>query len=676
MSHETSGQVIAFYSYKGGTGRSMALANVACLLAQRQVGVKGVLMVDWDLEAPGLHRFFHDRLKGRSVEADDQDRELDQHPGLIDLFWEVDTATRSSDGASEEQIEEIGSTLLDTKNFERFILKTHIPSLYLLKAGRFDEKYSSRVNTFQWEAFYNRAPWLFRSFAERLTERYQYVLIDSRTGLTDISGICTMLMPEKLVVVFTPNRQSLSGVQDLIRRATNYRRQSDDLRPLVVFPLPSRIETGEPTLRDYWRFGNPKQGIKGYQPLFEELFKEVYKLPRCELNTYFDEVQIQHVPSYAYGEEVAVLVEQRGDSLSLTRAYERFTECMATLVGPWENPDQLKAQTLAEQLNKGAEKVFARMTPEEQAVAQRVFTRLVRLAQPEEGGEDTALRVKVSDLGSLARPVVQELLSTGLLERGQDDKTGEETVQAHEALIRGWRRLRRWIEEDQEFLLWRQQLRTAIAEWVQTRRDEGNLLRGAPLAKAEGWLQKRQADLNQEEQEYIHASLKLRARELAEHKRRPQLVIMTSTIGLLVVLIVTSYVWMQRTVARESALTKEETPIERMAIGLQQDVETFLVKMEDAAGTTAGGYAYNKAFYRQTQVALSSMRVGTEAIPKNELTVEQINEIEKNIEHLRLLHEKRGNAGLTKTLVDPIRTAINTDFTMILTLELAKKRAY
>jgi hypothetical protein len=40
------------------------------------------------------------------------------------------------------------------------------------------------------------------------------VLIDSRTGLTDIRGICTMLMPEKLVVVFTPNRQSLTGVID------------------------------------------------------------------------------------------------------------------------------------------------------------------------------------------------------------------------------------------------------------------------------------------------------------------------------------------------------------------------------------------------------------------------------------------------------------------------------
>lgn len=48
--------IITFYSYKGGTGRSMSLANTAWILASN--GCR-VLVVDWDLEAPGLHRFFH-----------------------------------------------------------------------------------------------------------------------------------------------------------------------------------------------------------------------------------------------------------------------------------------------------------------------------------------------------------------------------------------------------------------------------------------------------------------------------------------------------------------------------------------------------------------------------------------------------------------------------------------
>ena len=48
-------QIITFYSYKGGVGRSMALANVATLLSKWG---KRVLMIDWDLEAPGLENFF------------------------------------------------------------------------------------------------------------------------------------------------------------------------------------------------------------------------------------------------------------------------------------------------------------------------------------------------------------------------------------------------------------------------------------------------------------------------------------------------------------------------------------------------------------------------------------------------------------------------------------------
>ena len=48
-----SGKIITFYSYKGGTGRTMLLANVAWILATNG---KRVLVVDWDLEAPGAHR--------------------------------------------------------------------------------------------------------------------------------------------------------------------------------------------------------------------------------------------------------------------------------------------------------------------------------------------------------------------------------------------------------------------------------------------------------------------------------------------------------------------------------------------------------------------------------------------------------------------------------------------
>jgi Mrp family chromosome partitioning ATPase len=57
-------RVVTFYSYKGGTGRSMALANVAWILASAG---NRVLAIDWDLEAPGLHRYFHPFLRDKEL---------------------------------------------------------------------------------------------------------------------------------------------------------------------------------------------------------------------------------------------------------------------------------------------------------------------------------------------------------------------------------------------------------------------------------------------------------------------------------------------------------------------------------------------------------------------------------------------------------------------------------
>ena len=60
------GKIVTFYSYKGGTGRTMALANVAWILASS--GLK-VLVVDWDLESPGLHKYFQPFLDPAKITA-------------------------------------------------------------------------------------------------------------------------------------------------------------------------------------------------------------------------------------------------------------------------------------------------------------------------------------------------------------------------------------------------------------------------------------------------------------------------------------------------------------------------------------------------------------------------------------------------------------------------------
>ena len=63
-------QIITFYSFKGGAGRTMAVANIAWLLA---AAGRRVLAVDWDLESPGLHRYLRPFLLNKELDADDSE---------------------------------------------------------------------------------------------------------------------------------------------------------------------------------------------------------------------------------------------------------------------------------------------------------------------------------------------------------------------------------------------------------------------------------------------------------------------------------------------------------------------------------------------------------------------------------------------------------------------------
>jgi hypothetical protein len=81
--------------------------------------------------------------------------------------------------------------------------------------------------------------------------------------------------------------------------------------------------------------------------------------------------------------------------------------------------------------------------------------------------------------------------------------------------VRRWPRLRQWLEEDREILVWRQRLGFIVQKWQQTGRDDGFLLRGSLLDEARLWLSRRSNDLTPAEKEFINASLSLQHRERA-----------------------------------------------------------------------------------------------------------------------------------------------------------------
>src|SRR5437868_3905150 len=203
---DRKGKVITFYSYKGGAGRSMALANTACLLSRRPEVTRGVLTVDWDLEAPGLHYYFPNTRPSITSPG-----EFAARGGVLEFFEQLNQRVQdshSANGLTDEYAEGIVSEL----RLRDFALNTSVARVSLLPAGQFTNKYSDRVNSFDWRSLFARAPHIFRVVADYLANIYDYVLIDSRTGLNDTSNICTALIPDQIVLVFTPSKQNLDGL--------------------------------------------------------------------------------------------------------------------------------------------------------------------------------------------------------------------------------------------------------------------------------------------------------------------------------------------------------------------------------------------------------------------------------------------------------------------------------
>jgi hypothetical protein len=315
------GEIITFYSYKGGTGRSMAVANVACLLSKRLARTaQRVLVMDWDLEAPGLHRFF-------SAKSDLPD--FQSRPGVINYFDDLRRQFRVNPETYEAVSAPNGWEVLEKlAPIDAYCIPDVVQGVDFMRAGNFGPEYPKLVGSFNWIEFFTKYGAVIRTFRELLARRFAFTLVDSRTGLTDVSGICTTLLPEKLVGVFTPNRQSLSGLCDLVKEALEYRRRSeDDFRPLSVFPLPSRVENAEKDLREQWR--------KDYQSQFENLFRTALEISNCNLTQYFDDVLLPHVSYFAYGENIAIL-QERPDAISLSAAYRRFFDRLMNSSYAWE----------------------------------------------------------------------------------------------------------------------------------------------------------------------------------------------------------------------------------------------------------------------------------------------------------------------------------------------------
>ncbi|GAH46891.1 unnamed protein product, partial [marine sediment metagenome] len=93
---------------------------------------------------------------------------------------------------------------------------------------------------------------------------------------------------------------------------------------------------------------------------------------------------------------------------------------------------------------------------------------------------------------------------------------------AHEALIRGWPKLRLWIDSDRQSLLVNRRLSDASVEWDDSARNDSYLYVGVRLAEAEEWSLTHADVLNPLEQEFLRESIELRNKKTAAELRQKQ----------------------------------------------------------------------------------------------------------------------------------------------------------
>jgi hypothetical protein len=171
-----------------------------------------------------------------------------------------------------------------------------------MSSGKVDQYYSNRVQRFNWTDFFleNRGGDFFENFREKLKEEYDYVFIDSRTGYADTSGICTYLLPDVLVLLFSSNEQSVQGTIDVAEKAEIGRQKLPfDRMPLTIFPIPARIDKTEEYLES-----------KKWNEKFAISFSKYYTnwLPKSITpERILEEITIPYVAFYSFGEKLPVI---------------------------------------------------------------------------------------------------------------------------------------------------------------------------------------------------------------------------------------------------------------------------------------------------------------------------------------------------------------------------------
>ncbi|WP_024548191.1 tyrosine-protein kinase family protein [Siccibacter turicensis] len=180
--------VVTFFSYKGGVGRTTSLALTATYLARQG---KNVFVIDCDFEAPGLINFFNsaqtDNCKGGIIEYLN-DKSFDESSSLNDYIYNIE---KSYAGSGTINLMSAGNLMHNSDDLLS----------YLEGLAKLDLQGDRLTHTF--EKLVNEINHQFKP---------DVILIDSRTGFNNTFGALAQIS-KNVVVLAGDDAQNQPGIE-------------------------------------------------------------------------------------------------------------------------------------------------------------------------------------------------------------------------------------------------------------------------------------------------------------------------------------------------------------------------------------------------------------------------------------------------------------------------------
>ena len=195
-------KIITFYSYKGGVGRTTALVATALQLVRNG---KIIVLVDFDLEAPGLATLFY---------SEEEAQMYSNVKGVTEFI--LQSNINKSMGINE--LEDFYFEINDTE-----IVGSEGGKLIIIPAGITAEEYAnsylekmSRIDLNSDIYRSNESP--IKKLFELISDKFapDFIFVDSRTGINDIGGLTLTSFSDMGVLFFYGNQQNMFGLRIIV----------------------------------------------------------------------------------------------------------------------------------------------------------------------------------------------------------------------------------------------------------------------------------------------------------------------------------------------------------------------------------------------------------------------------------------------------------------------------